>query len=250
MLLAVARLRILSIEHEDQVRKALRGQLAEHDLYEATSLASARAAHSERSFDVILAGFSLPDGTSEGLLRALARAGDRACRLLQAHAEPPEAARLREDGVIAGFFRRRSWAELTRFLAQLRPRPANPPRRASVEKRVESRVDMDLPAHVHCDSWRMARRLHTIDLSASGLGLWAREPAPPDAPIRIALTLPDGECLRLKGGVRYSAMVADDDGGMTWKIGVKLEDPGVSARLVLLTLLYGEDGTGGPERMC
>src|SRR5262249_53432183 len=116
---AVARLRILSIEHEDQVRKALRGLLAEHELCEATSLAAAKAAHAERSFDVILAGFQLPDGTSGAFLRALASAGDRACRVLQAAAERPEAAGLLEERVIARFFRQRGFAELTAYLARL-----------------------------------------------------------------------------------------------------------------------------------
>src|SRR5262245_57484133 len=166
-LLAVARLRILSIEHEDQVRKALRSLLAEHELYEATSLAAAKAAHAERGFDVVLAGFQLPDGNSAEFLRGLALAGDRACRLLQAAAEPPEAAGLREERVIARFFRQRGFAELTAYLARRRPRSAALPRRSPVEKRGESRVDIDLPAHVQCDSWRMARRLHTIDLSVS-----------------------------------------------------------------------------------
>src|SRR5689334_12386163 len=144
-LLAVAKLRILSIAHEDHLRRTLRSLLADHDLCEATSLAAAKAAQAERSFDVILAALWLPDGSSEAFLRALARAGDRACRLLHAGTEPPEAIALQNDGVIARFVRQRRLAELTPVLAQLRPRPPSAPRRAAVEKRVESRVGIDLP---------------------------------------------------------------------------------------------------------
>jgi hypothetical protein len=65
--------------------------------------------------------------------------------------------------------------------------------------------------------------------------------------VRIALTLPDGLRLRLKGEVRYSTAIYGQGGQVQFKIGVRLTDAGDRSRLVLRSLLRAEsDSDDGP----
>src|SRR5262249_53378783 len=115
-------------------------------------------------------------------------------------------------------------------------------------QRNEPRVQMELAAYVRCDSWHALRRLYTSDLSQGGMALRSPEPAPPGAPVRIALTMPDGLRLRLRGEVRYSTAIYGRDGQVNFKIGVRLVDSGDRTRLVLRSLLRNGssnvDGSG------
>src|SRR5215831_15746749 len=244
------RLHILIVEDDETLRKVMRILFFDHELVETTTLAEARAAQAGREFDVVIADFTLPDGNGGTLLRELHAAGDPAHRILHSATPPLELADLVDTGVVMRYFRKPSWRELALHLAQLRPRrPSADVRIMTVEKRSEPRTAIELGAYVRCESWQAVRRLYTQDLSQGGLSLRAREPAPEQAPVRIALTLPDGLKLRLKGEVRYSTALSDPDGAVSWKIGVRLHDPGERARLVLRSLIRAsaDSGVAGGE---
>src|SRR5262249_14201766 len=206
-----------------------------------------QAARLQHDFDVVLCDWQLPDGHGDTFLSELAGDEDRAWRLLHSAMEPPNLDELLERGVVARFFRKPAWRELALHLAQVRPRRASQVHvmTSDSEKRHEPRTPIELTAYVRCESWQAVRRLYTSDLSQGGLALRASEPAKLGAPVRVALTLPDGLKLRLKGEVRYSTAVYEEGGSVSWKIGVRLQDPGERARMVLRALLRARTENSG-----
>jgi CheY-like chemotaxis protein len=238
----MSRLQILVVEDDESLRKVFRVLLFDHDIVEAGTLAEAQATRNQ-DFDVVICDWLLPDGNGGTLLRQLAADGDRAHRILYTGSHPPELDDLVTAGIVHQYLRKPAWRELMLSLAQLRPRRRSssgrtpPPDRAPAEQRSESRMQMELTAFVRCESWHVLRRLYTTDLSQGGIALRSPEPAPSGAPVRIALTLPDGLRLRLKGEVRYSTAVYGADGAVAFKIGVRLHDSGDRSRLVLRSLL-------------
>jgi len=244
----MSRLRILIIEDDETLRKVMRILFFDHELHEASSLSEARAARGQHEFDVVLCDWQLPDGHGDSFLRELHDGEDHALRLLHSAMEPPDVDDLLERGVIARFFRKPAWRELALHLAQVRPRRSTSQVQVmttSSEKRQEPRTPIELTAYVRCESWQAVRRLYTSDLSQGGMALRSSEPAKLGAPVRVALTLPDGLKLRLKGEVRYSTAVYEESGAVSWKIGVRVHDPGERARLVLRALLRARTENSG-----
>jgi len=249
----MSRLRLLVVEDDDSLRKVFRVLLFDHEVIEATNLAEARA-NRGREFDAVICDWELPDGNGGEFLRELAAAGDSAQRIVYSGTYSDTLTALEEQQVVHRYFRKPSWRELMLHLAQLRPRRKSAemkrvtsltPRPISLEQRGEQRVPMELAAYVRCESWHALRRLYTSDLSQGGIALRSPEPAAPGAPVRIALTLPDGLRLRLKGEVRYSTAIYGQDGQVQFKIGVRLADAGDRSRLVLRSLLRAEGGVDG-----
>ena len=249
----MSRLRLLVVEDDDSLRKVFRVLLFDHEVTEAATLADARASKG-REFDAIICDWELPDGTGGDFLRELAADGDSAQRIIYSGSYPEALGTLEEQQIVHKYFRKPSWRELMLHLAQVRPRRksaemkrvrALTPREISVEQRTEARVPMELAAYVRCESWHALRRLYTSDLSQGGMALRSPEPAAPGAPVRIALTLPDGLRLRLKGEVRYSTAIYGQDGQVQFKIGVRLADAGDRSRLVLRSLLRAGNEEGG-----
>src|SRR5262245_52474650 len=253
---AMSRLRLLVVEDDESLRKVFRVLLFDHEVSEASSLKEART-HAGREFDAIISDWELPDGNGGQFLRELAAAGDTAQRIVYSGTYHDAMAALEEQQIIHRYFRKPSWRELMLYLAQLRPRRRSgelktaaivTPRPPSTEQRTEQRVNMELAAYVRCESWHALRRLYTSDLSQGGMALRSPEPAPPGVPVRIALTLPDGLRLRLKGEVRYSTAIYGEGGQVQFKIGVRLADGGDRSRLVLRSLLRADtDGDGGAQ---
>ena len=248
----MSRLRLLVVEDDDSLRKVFRVLLFDHEVTEAGTLGEARSMKG-RDFDAVICDWELPDGTGGEFLRELAADGDQAQRIVYSGTYPDAMTTLEEQQIVHRYFRKPSWRELMLHLAQVRPRRKSQemkrprsltPREIAVEQRTEQRVPMELAAYVRCESWHALRRLYTSDLSQGGMALRSPEPAAPGAPVRIALTLPDGLRLRLKGEVRYSTAIYGQDGQVQFKIGVRLADAGDRSRLVLRSLLRAEGNAG------
>jgi CheY-like chemotaxis protein len=239
----MAALRVLLIEDDPAVAKVLKILLLEHPVTHVRSMEEARAALLVTEVGLIITTPRLRDGSGIDLLRELKQAGHPATRILHTAHVPPDLDELESSKVIHRFFFNPSWRDLALYVGQTaaRTNSATP----TTEQRVDPRAPISVTAVVRCPSWDVVRQLYSVDLSEGGLSLLSPESAGSGTPVRVALTLPDGLRISLRGEVRHATPIFRTDGSVHWRLGIRLDRPNDRKRLVLRRLLRTSGQAGG-----
>jgi hypothetical protein len=95
------------------------------------------------------------------------------------------------------------------------------------DRRHGRRLPLRTPVFVRSPSWGTIRRLHTTDVSESGVCVESHESLEIGATIQVVVVMPDASRVRVPGEVRHASAKGD-----RWLLGVRL-DPDVQDRVAL-----------------
>jgi hypothetical protein len=224
----MARENILLLDSDRDSLFCYRILLADHSLWEASSLAEALSLCAKQLPDVIVTEWHFADGCAAPFLQLMGAKRETRLRIIHTAASFTE---LNADGASAladHVLQKPAWARLRFLLGSTEFRSAVPRR--------HPRFPLAATAFVRSSCWQTLVRVRTIDLSEEGVALSSFLPAMPGAEVRLVLMMPDGQRVKVTGEVRYSTPMRSRTGG-DWRIGIRWREIPFELKTTLRAML-------------